>query len=136
MRVFERPRFDFGAQVNSIAMHNVDDIDDPQLVGALFRDYSLVAAAYTLEPAHICMLVNGVYGEGRGTLPANIAVPLTKLAAKLNIHPVSNNAIEQFILLMECTCIIQCSLNIYNIYNIISNLIYMYTHKHTIIHVF
>lgn len=84
--------FNFGAQVQKVALHDVDEITDPQLVAALFRDYSLVAAAYTLEPSHIKMLIDGVYGLGRDHIPANIAIPLCKLADKLGIHPILDYA--------------------------------------------
>lgn len=57
---------------------------DPALVAALFRDYTFLASAYMLEPSHKVMVQTGKYGQARGRLPENVAVPLVQLADKLD----------------------------------------------------
>lgn len=85
-------RYDLGRQAEKIKLHDVSGIEDRTLLAALFRDYSILAAAYLLEPSHIEMLISGKYGVGRSELPANIAIPLDTLANKLQIHPILDYA--------------------------------------------
>ena len=74
------------------------DIDDlitsngkPDLaaVTAAFRDYAFLASAYLLEPCWKCWNEDhdAGYGLGRQTLPQEIAGPLVKTAAMLDIPP-------------------------------------------------
>eukprot|EP00729_Bicosta_minor_P004131 gene4131-20945_t len=79
--------FNFGDQIRALRLHDVTLVENGQLVAALFRDYSMLAAAYLLEPAHVKMLVSDTYGIGRESLPANIAVPLSHLSQKLDVYP-------------------------------------------------
>jgi indoleamine 2,3-dioxygenase len=65
----------------------VEKYTESRVVSALFRDYSYIASMYLLEPCDQNMRKTGKYGLGRPTLPRNIAVPFTKLAAKLNAKP-------------------------------------------------
>lgn len=66
---------------------DVDDVEDAELLAALFRDYTFWASAYLLEPCHLHLQAVGGYGLGRDRLPCNIAVPLSKLASKLGMKP-------------------------------------------------
>lgn len=61
---------------------------------ALFRDYTFWASAYLLEPCNILYRKKADYGLGRPTLPRNIAVPLVKLAEKLNAKPFMEYALS------------------------------------------
>lgn len=54
---------------------------------ALFRDYTFWASAYLLEPCDFQFRRDGTYGLGRQTLPRNIAVPLNKIAQRINAKP-------------------------------------------------
>jgi indoleamine 2,3-dioxygenase len=54
--------------------------DDLPLMNALYRDYSFLASAYLLEPCHGRFMKGEAYGLGRDVLPANIAVPIVKVA--------------------------------------------------------
>eukprot|EP00039_Didymoeca_costata_P017883 m.331236 g.331236 ORF g.331236 m.331236 type:complete len:516 (-) comp16680_c0_seq1:160-1707(-) len=85
-------RYDLGRHIHEIRLHDVSNTNDPVLDAALFRDYSILAAAYLLEPAHIHMLATNEYGRGRDVLPANVAIPLHTLANKLKIHPILDYA--------------------------------------------
>lgn len=78
-----------------LKMHDVTPaLEDNRLTTALFRDYSCLAAAYTLEPSHLALLKSptGVYGEARDHLPPHIAIPLSKLAKKLEFFPMMDYA--------------------------------------------
>jgi indoleamine 2,3-dioxygenase len=67
----------------------VDDITDGELLMALFRDYTFLASAYLLEPCDLARRETGEFGEtrGRDKLPAQIAVPLCKVAEKISAKP-------------------------------------------------
>lgn len=54
--------------------------DDLPLMNAIYRDYSFLASAYLLEPCHGRHMKGEEYGLGRDVLPANIAVPIVKVA--------------------------------------------------------
>lgn len=54
--------------------------DDLPLMNALYRDYSFLASAYLLEPCHGRFMKGEPYGLAREVLPANIAVPIVKVA--------------------------------------------------------
>ncbi len=53
---------------------------DLPLMNALYRDYSFLASAYLLEPCHERHVKGEEYGLGRQTLPANIAIPISRCA--------------------------------------------------------
>jgi hypothetical protein len=42
--------------------YDVSGVTDPRLITALFRDYSMLASSYMLEPSHTAMLKTGKYG--------------------------------------------------------------------------
>ncbi len=50
------------------------------LMNALYRDYSFLASAYLLEPCHERFMKGESYGLGRQTLPAVIALPISRCA--------------------------------------------------------
>ncbi|SPC62797.1 related to BNA2 - putative tryptophan 2,3-dioxygenase or indoleamine 2,3-dioxygenase [Ustilago sp. UG-2017b] len=57
------------------------------LLAALFRDYCFATSAYLLEPVDRAFRETGFYTQGRNSLPAQLAVPLKKLADKLAHFP-------------------------------------------------
>lgn len=57
------------------------------LLAALFRDYCFATSAYLLEPVDRAFRETGFYTQGRNVLPAQLAVPLKKLADKLGHFP-------------------------------------------------
>jgi len=71
----------------TIPEYDVDDIHDTAVLTALFRDYTFWASAYLLEPCDFQFRRDGTYGLGRQSLPHNIAVPLCKIAERLNAKP-------------------------------------------------
>lgn len=54
--------------------------DNLPLMNAIYRDYSFLASAYLLEPCHERYLKGEGYGLGRQTLPAVIALPISRCA--------------------------------------------------------
>lgn len=54
--------------------------DNLPLMNALYRDYSFLASAYLLEPCHQRFMKGETYGLGRQTLPAVIALPISRCA--------------------------------------------------------
>lgn len=54
--------------------------DDLPLMNALYRDYAFLASAYLLEPCHARFMNGEPYGLGRQSLPANIALPIVRVA--------------------------------------------------------
>jgi indoleamine 2,3-dioxygenase len=78
----------FGDAVQKeLPLYDMDKVTDSRLVSALLRDYSFLASMYLLEPCDISIRKNKVYGLARDVLPANIAVPFTKLAEKAGAYP-------------------------------------------------
>jgi indoleamine 2,3-dioxygenase len=73
---------------------DVSDVEDSQLLSALFRDYSFVASSYLLEPCDINFRKNGSYGLGRASLPKSVAVPFTQIAKKMNAKPFMEYALS------------------------------------------
>lgn len=65
----------------------INEINDAFILQALFRAYSFVTSAYTLELSYQEFVKNGNYGVARRVLPANIAKPFTLVASKLNVYP-------------------------------------------------
>ncbi|ORY88758.1 hypothetical protein BCR35DRAFT_301080 [Leucosporidium creatinivorum] len=57
------------------------------LMSALFRDFCFSASAYLLEPVDQHFRATGQYCSGRDVLPAELAVPLNRLADALGHFP-------------------------------------------------
>ena len=57
---------------------------DARMNTSLFRDYSMLTASYLLESCHLSYLRSKNYGEGMGSIPAKLAVPLKLLADRLH----------------------------------------------------
>jgi len=57
---------------------------DARMNTSLFRDYSMLTSSYLLESCHLSYLRNKNYGEGMGSIPAKLAVPLKLLADRLH----------------------------------------------------
>lgn len=53
--------FNFADQIRALRLHDVNLVENGQLVAALFRDYSMLAAAYLLEP--VCLRLIPWYGD-------------------------------------------------------------------------
>lgn len=65
-----------------------------QVLAALYRDLTYLTSAYLLEPCDINYRKTGSYGLGRDRLPAQIAVPLVRVAEKLNAKPFMEYALS------------------------------------------
>lgn len=61
--------------------------NDVQVLQALFRGYSFLASAYTLEPSFQHYRETGNYGKARNILPAQIAQPFVAVAEKMEVYP-------------------------------------------------
>ena len=68
---------------------------DVFIIQALFRTYTFVTSAYTLELSY--QDKSNKYGKARKILPANIAKPLVIVSDKLNINPWLNYYYSSFI---------------------------------------
>jgi len=53
---------------------------------ALYRAFTFLCSAYTLEASHHST-VDGIYGRGRSLLPGHVARPLVWVAEKLDVYP-------------------------------------------------
>ncbi|KAJ3313261.1 hypothetical protein HDV04_002245 [Boothiomyces sp. JEL0838] len=79
---------EFGdAVLKELPVLSVADIEDQELLMALFRDYTFAASSYLLEPCDIMNRSKGQYGLGRQTLPKQIAVPLQQISDKIKAKP-------------------------------------------------
>ena len=76
-----------GEEIENFKILNVDDIEDIQLLSALYRDYCFLASAYSLETSHYPIISGGTYGIARDKLPPQISEPLIKLSTKLGTYP-------------------------------------------------
>ena len=63
------------------------DSVDPFILQALFRAYTFIASAYTLELSYQVFIDTGKYGPARRMIPANIARPLVLVAERLKVYP-------------------------------------------------
>jgi len=81
---------------NELPQFSLADIEkaSPQLLAALYRDLTFLCSAYLLEPCDINYRKTGSYGLGRERLPSNIAVPLWRVAEKLNAKPFMEYALS------------------------------------------
>ncbi|CAO1614529.1 unnamed protein product [Sympodiomycopsis kandeliae] len=76
--------------IGGIEMKAVDEAiasGNQHLLSALFRDYCFATSAYLLEPTDQSYRKTGLYSPGRDRLPAQLAVPLKKLADALGHQP-------------------------------------------------
>lgn len=73
--------------MEQLPLIEMNDVSDLELANALFRDYSILAAAYLQEPCDHSWRKYEEYGMGRPVLIKNIAVPLVQLAKKLDCKP-------------------------------------------------
>ena len=60
---------------------------DSFILQALFRAYTFIASAYTLELSYQVFVKTGQYGPARRMIPANIARPLVLVAERLKVYP-------------------------------------------------
>jgi len=70
------------------------DSANNQLLAALYRDLTFLCSAYLLEPCDVNYRKKGEYGLGRDHLPASIAVPMVRVAERLNAKPYMEYAIS------------------------------------------
>jgi indoleamine 2,3-dioxygenase len=76
------------------AVNNLTDFTDLTkqetdvfVIQALYRAYTFLASAYTLELSYQQYVIDGTYGKARTVLPANVARPLVVVAEKLDVYP-------------------------------------------------
>ncbi|KAF9108158.1 hypothetical protein BGX27_008453 [Mortierella sp. AM989] len=84
----------FGEACKSLPQYDLSNVEDSELLSALYRDYTFVASAYLLEPCDILYRKKGEYGLGRSVLPKNIAVPLVQVAEKIGAKPFMEYALS------------------------------------------
>lgn len=60
---------------------------DMFILQALYRAYTFVASAYTLESAHQEVVKSGNYGKARRFIPAQVAMPLVIVSEKIDVYP-------------------------------------------------
>jgi indoleamine 2,3-dioxygenase len=60
---------------------------DPIILQALFRAYTFLASAYTLEKSYQEFVRSGNYGKARRHLCSSIAEPLVAVSNKLDVYP-------------------------------------------------
>ncbi|KAF9359228.1 hypothetical protein BGX26_012835 [Mortierella sp. AD094] len=84
----------FGEACKSLPQYDLSNVEDSELLSALYRDYTFVASAYLLEPCDLLFRKRGEYGLGRSVLPKNIAVPLVQVAEKIGAKPFMEYALS------------------------------------------
>ena len=72
--------------VKRLPLFDFSDETNVQLLATLQRDYTFMAAAYSLETSHY-YLKDGVYGEAREDIPSVLAIPLKQLGEKNDVFP-------------------------------------------------
>ena len=60
---------------------------DIRIIQALFRGYSFLASAFTLEPSFQYFRKTGKYGKANNILPKQIAQPFVEVSKKLDVFP-------------------------------------------------
>lgn len=73
--------------VEDAAVDRAIESGDQHLLSALFRDYCFLTSAYLLEPTDQSYRKTGLYSPGREVLPAQLALPMVKLAKALEHKP-------------------------------------------------
>lgn len=74
----------------SVLPNYVDAVNaetDVRILQALFRGYSFLASAYTLESSFQHYRETGHYGKARNVLPIQIAQPFVAVADKMDVYP-------------------------------------------------
>ena len=74
----------------SVLPNYVDAVNaetDVRILQALFRGYSFLASAYTLESSFQHYRDTGHYGKARNVLPVQIAQPFVAVADKMDVYP-------------------------------------------------
>ena len=74
----------------SVLPNYVDAVNaetDVRILQALFRGYSFLASAYTLESSFQHYRETGNYGKARNVLPIQIAQPFVAVADKMDVYP-------------------------------------------------
>ncbi|KAG0352974.1 hypothetical protein BC939DRAFT_278186 [Gamsiella multidivaricata] len=84
----------FGEACKGLPQYDLSNVEDSELLSALYRDYTFVASAYLLEPCDLLYRKTGDYGLGRSVLPKNIAVPLVQVAEKIGAKPFMEYALS------------------------------------------
>ena len=69
-----------------LPLFDLSEESDVSVLATLQRDYTFMAAAYSLETSHF-YLENGEYGKARENIPMNLAQPLKQLGVKNNVFP-------------------------------------------------
>ena len=68
----------------------IDEVSNEKeirVIQALFRGYSFLASAYTLEPSFQHYRKTGKYGKANNILPKQIAQPFVEVSKKLDVYP-------------------------------------------------
>jgi len=65
----------------------VESETDVFIIQALYRAYTFLASAYTLELSYQQYVIDGNYGKARTILPAHVAKPLVAVSEKLDVYP-------------------------------------------------
>ena len=84
---------DFPGKIFDVVSHltnlidQVQKEDDIKIIQALFRGYSLLASAYTLEPSFQHYRKTGKYGKANNILPKQIAQPFVEVSNMLEVYP-------------------------------------------------
>mmetsp|Transcript_68344 Transcript_68344/g.134340 ORF Transcript_68344/g.134340 Transcript_68344/m.134340 type:complete len:482 (+) Transcript_68344:76-1521(+) len=60
---------------------------DVFVIQALYRAFTFLASAYTLELSYQQFVIDGNYGKARTSLPPNVARPLVVVSEKLDVYP-------------------------------------------------
>ena len=84
---------DFPGKIFDVVSHlpnlidQVQKEDDIKIIQALFRGYSFLASAYTLEPSFQHYRKTGKYGKANNILPEQIAQPFVEVSNMLEVYP-------------------------------------------------
>ncbi|KAJ2160831.1 hypothetical protein GGF46_001961 [Coemansia sp. RSA 552] len=76
--------------------YDIEFVFDRRILAALYRDYSMLASAYLLEPCDIQFRLARNYGLARRMLPANIAAPLEVVSRRLGQKPFLEHSMFTF----------------------------------------
>ena len=68
-------------------IRDVSTEKDTRVIQALFRGYSFLSSAYTLEPSFQYFRKTGTYGKAKNILPMQIAQPFVEVSNKLDVFP-------------------------------------------------